>query len=681
MNAADATVAPAVALALPQIASIVDALVERFPKGGRVFYVGAGTSGRLGVLDASEWYPTFGTEQGRVNAVIAGGPEAVFRSVEGAEDDARQGALDLQSAGADKGDVVIGITASGTTPYVRGALEWAKSQGIYTVGIVCNRVARFPALVTVELLTGREFVEGSSRLKAGTATKMALNLISTVAMIKLGRVHAGRMVEVRTLSDKLRRRAEDIVAAEVGVSPEKAQELLTLAEGEIKVAIVMARREVSAPEAREKLAQHKGRLDEVLKEAGLPVTAKSAQLNWPGLFISYAGLPLRRVIGLMSGTSADGMHAALVEISGVGESANARVVGFSHKEYSPEIRERIFSLFQSDCSAALICEMNFALGEISAQAALKLAEQHGGIETIHLIASHGQTIAHLPEERSPLTPAGATLQIGEAAVIAERTGVTTVADFRVAEVATGGQGAPLTPFADYVLFRHPARGRAIQNLGGIGNVTFLPAGCRLDEITAFDTGPGNMLIDAVVSQLTAGKLAYDKDGLLAASGQANEGLLAWLMSHEFIHRQPPKTAGREQFGAVLAGQFLARAKERGLSTEDAIATVTVFTAASIADAYRRFLFAKGRVDEVILGGGGTYNITLRRGIEERLPGIAVCTHEDFGIPGHAKEALAFALLGNETMLGHPSSLPGVTGAGRPALLGKIIPGWRPLRNS
>jgi anhydro-N-acetylmuramic acid kinase len=675
MNAADAAVAPAVGMALPEIAALVEAIVEHIPQGGRVYYIGAGTSGRLGVLDASEWYPTFGTEHDQVKAVMAGGPEAVFRSIEGAEDSASRGAADLEEAGAQKGDVVIGITASGTTPYVRGALEWARGQHIFCAGIICHKTANFPADVIIEIPVGPEFVEGSSRLKAGTAAKLVLNLISTVSMIRLGRVQGGRMIEVRTLSDKLRRRAEDIVASEGGVSPEDAAGLLKRAGEEIKTAIVMARSGLSAEEARAELQKHEGRLKELPPEIGVHREA----ISLPALFSDYARLSIRRIIGLMSGTSADGVHAALVEVSGQGEMTAVRLLDFSHESYGDDLRRGIFRLFDADCPPSHLCEMNFAMGEVFASAALRLAAAHGGVETIHLIASHGQTVSHLPERRTPATPTGATLQIGEPAVIAERTGLTVAADFRVADVAAGGQGAPLSAFADYVLFRHPARGRAIQNLGGIGNVTFLPAGCRLEEVIAFDTGPGNMLIDAVTEVLTDGRLTFDENGEYAARGQTDSSLLAWLMKNEFISRTPPKTAGREEFGRAFAAAFLGKAKEKALSAEDTIATATAFTAESMADAYRRFLMPKGRVDEVILGGGGTYNQTLRQFIKECLPEVEVYAHEDFGIPGHAKEALSFAILGNQTMLGQPGAIPSVTGASRPMLLGKIIPGRRPLQ--
>jgi anhydro-N-acetylmuramic acid kinase len=672
MNAADGAVASAVALALPEIAKVVEAIVARVPQGGRVFYVGAGTSGRLAVVEASEWYPTFGVAPELVQAIIAGGAEAVFRSVEGAEDKAEQGAADLATAGAGEKDIVIGITASGTTPYVLGALKWATAQNIFAAALVCNRVPKLPAAVTIELITGGEFVEGSSRLKAGTATKMALNLISTVAMIRLGKVHAGRMVEVRTLSEKLQRRAEDIVAAETGLAPAEAKELLARAGGEPKVAIIMAGREVSADAARNLLAQQGGNLQAVLPE--LASERKTPpRLDLPGLFAAYASRPINRVIGLMSGTSADGVDAALVEISGGGETTGARLIAWRHQDYAADFRSRIFELFDPACPAAKVCEMNFVLGKIFGRAAAALAEEQGGLETIDLIASHGQTVSHLPQK-------GATLQIGEPAVIAEKTGITVAADFRVADVAAGGEGAPLTPFADYVLFRHPARGRAIQNIGGIANVTFLPPGCRLEEVIAFDTGPGNMLIDAVVSALTEGRQTFDKDGALGARGKVEEDLLTWLMSHNFISRRPPKTAGREEFGEAFAEEYLARAKDRKLAAEDIVATATAFTVRAIAQAYRQYLLPKARLDEIILGGGGAYNATLKQMLAQQLPAIKIYTHEDFNIPGQAKESLAFALLGHQTILGYAAGMPAVTGARQPAYLGKIMPGTRPPRS-
>jgi len=385
----------------------------------------------------------------------------------------------------------------------------------------------------------------------------------------------------------------------------------------------------------------------------------------------------------MSGTSADGVDAALVRISGSGETLRARLDCFHTTPFEPWVREAILRLCQPDAPVTEVCRMSFELGQLFAEAALGVMER-GGLrsEEVDLIASHGQTVCHLPER----TGGGSTLQIGEPAMIAEATGVTVVADFRPRDMAAGGQGAPLVPYADWVLLRHPERARAIQNIGGIANVTYLPAGRGLEEVIAFDTGPGNMVIDAVVAHVTGGKMGCDQDGDLAARGRVDEGLLSWMMEHEFISRRPPKSTGREEFGAGFVGSLLAEAERRGVGAEDLVATATAFTAESIADSYRQFLSSQGGIDEVILGGGGSYNPTLCEMVRARLPGIAmspgrvppatrprVFRHEDFGINSKAKEAIAFAILGNETMLGRPANVPTATGARRAVILGKIVP--------
>jgi anhydro-N-acetylmuramic acid kinase len=302
------------------------------------------------------------------------------------------------------------------------------------------------------------------------------------------------------------------------------------------------------------------------------------------------------------------------------------------------------------------------------------------LEAVELIGSHGQTIQHIPVPR----PDGgrhvrSTLQIGAPAVIAERTGITTVADFRVSDVAAGGQGAPLVPYADWALFTDLRRPRVVQNIGGIGNLTFLPPRAKLPEVIAFDTGPGNMVIDGVVAALTSGRQVFDREGRLAARGQVSKKLLGELMSHPFLRRRPPKTTGREDFGESFVNQLLASARRLHLRTEDVVATATAFTAASIADAYRRFVFPKLRQAElarlqVILGGGGAMNPTLRRMLGEQIGVGELLTHEDLGISNTAKEALAFAILAYETLSGNPSNVPSATGARRAAILGKIVPG-------
>jgi anhydro-N-acetylmuramic acid kinase len=382
------------------------------------------------------------------------------------------------------------------------------------------------------------------------------------------------------------------------------------------------------------------------------------------LLARYAGKATRTVVGLMSGTSADGIDAALCRVSGSGESLRAELIGFRCFPYEPGFRGELMALFTPEAPVGGVTRMNVLLGERFAQAALDLMAEHGVASAeVDLIASHGQTICHLPAEH-------ATLQIGEPAVLAERTGVLVVADFRPRDMAAGGQGAPLVPYADYALFRSPTKTRAIQNIGGIANVTLLPAGGTVDDIVAFDTGPGNMVLDALVTRLSGGAQTYDRDGAWAARGAVEEALLAGLMQHPFLARRPPKSTGREEFGAACAEALLARAAH--LRPEDLLATATAFTARSIAAAYRDFIGPQHRVDEVILGGGGSYNATLRRMLAEQLAESVVCTHEDFGINGEAKEALAFALLGNETVLGRPSNVPSATGAAHPAILGTIV---------
>jgi len=393
----------------------------------------------------------------------------------------------------------------------------------------------------------------------------------------------------------------------------------------------------------------------------------------------YAAKETRTVIGLMSGTSADGIDAALCHISGTGETLRAEVVGFRCHPYEPEFRRELMALFTPNAPVGEVARMNFRLGRLFAEAALDLMRE-SGVGEVDLIASHGQTVCHLPEIREggrgyARPTVGVTLQIGEPAVIAELTGVMVAADFRPRDMAAGGQGAPLAPYADWVLFRHAEKSRAVQNIGGIANVTVLPAGGPLESVIAFDTGPGNMVIDGLAAALSDGAVTYDRDGAWAARGKVEEARLADLMQHPFLARRPPKSTGREEFGAEFVTELLARGK--GMATEDLLATATAFTAESIAAAYRDFvlprLAAHGTVgiDEVILGGGGSYNTTLRRRLEERMSGARVLAPEDFGINGEAKEALAFAILGNETVLGNPSNVPSATGAQHSVILGNI----------
>ena len=377
-----------------------------------------------------------------------------------------------------------------------------------------------------------------------------------------------------------------------------------------------------------------------------------------------------RVVGLMSGTSADGVDTAVVEI----DRGKVRLLAFDTFAYPAALRRQILDLCRPE-SARLddICHYNFVLGEVFADAVIKLCSKSGiSLGSIDLIGSHGQTIYHQPSgKRYGGKTIRSTLQIGEPSVIAERTGVTTIADFRPRDMAAGGEGAPLVPYADYVLFEHKRLTRAVQNIGGIANVTFLPAGCTQDEIIAFDTGPGNMVIDGVINLTTGGRKRFDKDGKMAARGTVNKQLLDELLQHPFFRQRPPKSTGREDFGADFAERIYCLAGKKSAADADIIATVTALTAKSIAQAYRRFL--PTMPDELILCGGGSHNRTLVEMLRAELPDVNMLSTDDFGISVDAKEAVSFAILAWATIKGMTNNVPAATGAEGPVVLGKIVP--------
>lgn len=380
-----------------------------------------------------------------------------------------------------------------------------------------------------------------------------------------------------------------------------------------------------------------------------------------------------RVIGLMSGTSADGVDAAIVDID---ESPRTvvRLLAFEVFAYPPALRSKILELCQPEMSRLDdICHYNFVLGEVFADAAVKLCSRSGiALRSIDLIGSHGQTIHHNPAGRHYARKAiPSTLQIAEPSIIAQRTGITTVADFRPRDMAVGGQGAPLVPYADYILFNDKILSRAVQNIGGIANVTYLPSCCRLRDVVAFDTGPGNMIIDRIVSLATRGRRQYDADGKMAAKGAVNAKLLGEMLRHPFLQRRPPKSTGREEFGFFYADQTYEKARKNKLTGPDIAATATAFTAVSIAQAYRRFLPAMP--DEVILCGGGAHNATLIQMLQQELSGVRIRRMYDFGISGDAKEAVSFAILAYATIKDLPNNVPTATGAEQPVVLGKIVP--------
>jgi anhydro-N-acetylmuramic acid kinase len=356
----------------------------------------------------------------------------------------------------------------------------------------------------------------------------------------------------------------------------------------------------------------------------------------------------------MSGTSLDGIDVAIVDIRGKRISVEA----FHTTPYPERVRQAILAA----SSAADIARLHFLLGELYAEAVLKCKPRP------ELIACHGQTVHH---EGAPVRFLGrkvaSTLQIGEAAVIAERTGIPVVSDFRPRDIAAGGHGAPLVPFVDYLLFRHRRLGRVALNIGGIANITVIPGGATPEQVIAFDTGPGNMVIDALVSEYTKSKLKFDRDGRLAAKGHVDKALLDELLSGSYYRKHPPKSAGREQYGREYVERLLAT----GLPMLDLIATATALTAATIALGIERF--APMRVDELIVSGGGARNPRIMAHLAALLPGAAIATSSDFGIDIDAKEAIAFAILGYQTWRRRPANLPSATGARRAVVLGKITP--------
>lgn len=379
-----------------------------------------------------------------------------------------------------------------------------------------------------------------------------------------------------------------------------------------------------------------------------------------------------RIIGLMSGTSADGIDAALCEITGAPPNISAQVIRALTFPYPEGFQKWILDCCEPDLTGGdEICRLNFELGVLFAQAALQLIEAAELTPAdVDLIGSHGQTIWHHVDHRGSVH---STLQITEAAVIAQQTGITTISNFRPRDVAAGGQGAPLTAYVDWLLLRHPDYWRAVQNIGGIANVTFLPPLSDTEsQPLAFDTGPGNALIDAAMSILTDGRRPYDRDGTMAHLGKVDETWLKQRMIHPFFQRKPPRTTGREIFGRQMATTLVTQAQRRQMSQQDILASITAFTAHSIAQAYKRF--APAPVEQVIIGGGGRHNRTLMRMLREELAPAQVVTHEDIGIDSDTKEALAFALLAHETWHNRPGNHPALTGAKQPVVMGQITPG-------
>jgi anhydro-N-acetylmuramic acid kinase len=378
----------------------------------------------------------------------------------------------------------------------------------------------------------------------------------------------------------------------------------------------------------------------------------------------------RTVIGLSSGTSMDGMDAALVEIRGHGPQTEAELLAFEMQPYDNRLRDRLRSAAEpGGGSTAEVCRLAAEVAVVASAAAEAVTRKASvSMETVDLIGSHGQTVCHLPEEE----PAS-SLQIGEGAVIAEKTGVTTVSNFRSRDLAAGGQGAPLVPYVDWLLFRSEAESRVMLNVGGIANVTLLPKGLGADAVFGFDTGPGNMVIDGVFRSLSGGRDSFDRDGEAAAEGQVVPVLLDHLLEHPYYRERPPKSTGRETFGESYVHEIVTKARESGISDADLLATVTELTARSIVQALVVCVADFPALGRMIVSGGGVYNRTLMERLAVLMKPVSVVALDEVGLPPDAKEAVAFAVLANEAVHGVPANVPAATGARRRVVLGDITP--------
>lgn len=394
-------------------------------------------------------------------------------------------------------------------------------------------------------------------------------------------------------------------------------------------------------------------------------------------FIELLNKDKKCVIGLMSGTSVDGIDAAIVEITGNGLETAVGLLAFETFRFPSGVPQRILALCHPDTGRVDdICEMNFYIGHLFAEAVKYLLQKRGmRASDIDLIGSHGQTIHHLPKDTSADwndSRYPSTLQVGEPAVIAHETGIPTIADFRVADMAAGGQGAPLVSYPDYLLFHNSVKTVGLLNIGGIANLTVLPANGTFDSVSAADTGPGNMCIDAVVTEITRGSERYDKAGERAAQGTPDPRLIDEWLKHPFLHQSPPKTTGREMFGHTYAMECLAACREHKLSDNDCIATLTELTVRTIADYIAKFVTEQHLIDTLYVSGGGVHNQTLMRRLGELLSDTSVEPVDNSGISADAKEAIAFAILANETLHGNAGNLPSATGASVRKVLGKFV---------
>lgn len=379
----------------------------------------------------------------------------------------------------------------------------------------------------------------------------------------------------------------------------------------------------------------------------------------------------RYVVGLMCGTSGDGASAVVVKTNGYLRQRKTEVVAFDVFPYPADLYERLFKLFPPNRFSAeefayAHREFGVLLGNVTLQIVKKANLKP---EEISAVVVQAPTLIHQRPENGEM---GVHIEVGEAAVIADMTGIPVVSDLRPSDVAAGGHGAPLSVYADYMLFADEKLGRAVQNIGGIANVTFVPANCQLEDLLSFDTGPGNMVIDGIVKVITNGAEKYDHDGVRAARGKVSEALIRELMDIPYLKLSPPKTSGREDFGDHFVEWFIGQARKHGLEDDDMVATATAFTARCIAYHYKKYLIPKSHLDEMILYGGGAHNKTLVKFLEREIHPVKLRMHDEFPIFGDARESVTWAILGDEALGGHVTNVPAASGASHGVVLGKIV---------
>lgn len=382
----------------------------------------------------------------------------------------------------------------------------------------------------------------------------------------------------------------------------------------------------------------------------------------------------RLVIGLMSGTSCDGIDAALVRISGSGLESRVQELGFVSIPYERAFRERLLLLAQGHSGGSEeLLMVSVRLGELFVLAARKVCDL-GSIpyDSIDLIGSHGHTLYHIPQSRTYFdAEVRGSLQVGEASLLAEAFSCATVSDFRVRDMAAGGQGAPLVPYTEYLLFRDKDKHVALLNLGGIGNITILAKGCTQQDVIAFDTGPANMVIDAFVYRYSGGRTFFDKDGEMAGQGTISYAMLSWMERvDDYLVLPLPKTTGRERYNQEYVESLERKRKSLDLTELDLLATVTEYAALCVFRGLERF--AKAMPERLIVSGGGSHNMTLLASLKRLLRDTQVLTQEDLGFNSDSKEAVAFAILANEAVCGRTNTLVGATGARHPVVMGKIL---------